>query len=95
MEENQTIQEITKSYEEKIVELQKQHQEEIKVVKDNAEKEKQKALEEQKIIHNKEIADIILGRKEISENQGQNEGQENDKSFFDKAIEKTKDKLKN
>ena len=88
----ETIAEITKSYEQKIVDLQKQHDLEIKAVKENAEKEKQKALEEQKAEHNKEIADIILGRKEISEIQ---EGQrETEKSFFDKAVEDTKKKLK-
>lgn len=92
MEENQTVAEITKAYEQKIVDLQKQHQEELQLVKDNAEKEKQKALEEQKVVHNKEIADIILGRKEISEiEKGQSETEE--KSFFDRAVEKTKEIL--
>lgn len=91
-ENNETIQEITKSYEEKIVNLEKEHQKEIQVIKDNFEVEKKKALDEQRVIFNKEIADIILGRKEI--NEIQNKDEENDKSFFDIAVEKTKEKLK-
>ena len=94
MEQNETIQEITKSYEEKIVELEKKHQDEIKLIKENAEKEKQKALDEQKVQHNKEIADIILGRKEIGDINSQNEDEKNDKSYFEIAVEKTKEKVK-
>ena len=88
----ETIAEITKSYEQKIVDLQKQHDLEIKAIKENAQKEKEKALADQKAEHNKEIADIILGRKEISEIE---EGQKTEeKSFFDKAVEDTKEKLR-
>ena len=90
--ENQTVAEITKAYEQKIVELQKQHEKEIQVVKENAVKEKQKALEEQKTQFNKDLADVILGRKEISEiEQNQNEDEQ---SYFDKAVEKTKEILR-
>ena len=90
--ENQTVAEITKAYEQKIVELQKQHEKEIQVVKENAVKEKQKALEEQKTQFNKDLADVILGRKEISEiEENQNE---DEKSYFDKAVEKTKEILR-
>lgn len=90
--ENQTVAEVTKAYEQKIIELQKQHEKEINVVKENAKKEKEKALEEQKTQFNKDLADVILGRKEISEiEENQNE---DEKSYFDKAVEKTKEILR-
>lgn len=92
MEENETIQTITKSYEEKIVELERQHQEQIKNLKVEMEKEKNDALKSQREDFNKELADVILGRKEI--NEIQNKDEENDKSFFDKAVENTRKKLK-
>ena len=93
MEENaETVAEITKAYEQKIVELQKQHEKEIQVVKDNAQKEKEKALEEQKVQFNKDLADVILGRKEINEIKENQD--EDEKSYFDKAVEETKRKLK-
>ena len=90
--ENQTVAEITKAYEQKIVELQKQHEKEIQVVKENAQKEKEKALEEQKTQFNKDLADVILGRKEVSEIEKTQDSDE--KSYFDKAVENTKKKLK-
>lgn len=91
MENNETIETITKSYEEKIAEREKQIIKEKEDLKKQYEKEKEDALKKQKEEHNKEIADIILGRK--SAEQVQNEDEENDKSFFDIAVENTKKKL--
>ena len=65
--QQETVAEITRSYEQKIVELEKQHQVEIEQVKAEKDKEKEKALKEQQDIHNKELSDFILGRKEIKE----------------------------
>lgn len=87
-----TIETITKSYEEKIAEREKQILKEKEEMKKQFEKEKQDALNKQKEEHNKEIADIILGRKSAEEIQ--NNDDKNDKSFFDKAVEKTKEILK-
>ena len=91
-ENKETVAEVTKAYEQKIIELQKQHEKEIQVVKENAQKEKEKALEEQKTQFNKDLADVILGRKEISEIESNQNNDE--KSYFDKAVEETKKKLK-
>lgn len=91
MEENQTIEQITKSYEQKIAEREKEVLQEKEQIKQDMEKkfeEEKKKLQE---THNKEIADIIMGRK--SAEQVQNNGEENDKSFFDKMVEETKKKL--
>ena len=92
---NETIETITKAYEEKIVELQKQHQNEIKIVKEDAEKEKQVAIQEIEEQHKKELADFILGRKQIEELEKDNKEKEKneEKSFFDQAVERTKEKL--
>ena len=92
MEENQTIETITKTYEEKIANREKEILQEKEELKKQYEKEKEDALKKQKEEHNKEIADIILGRKSAEEIQ--NKDEENDKSFFDKAVEDTKKKLK-
>ena len=51
--------------------------------------EKIKELEEK---HNKDIADIIMGRKEVEEVQ-KREVENDDKSYFDKQVEETKKKL--
>ena len=89
---NETIETITKSYEEKIAEREKQVLKEKEEMKKQFEKEKADALALQKEEHNKEIADIILGRKSAEQVQN-NDEEENDKSFFDKAVENTKKKL--
>ncbi len=92
VEENQTIKEITKSYEEKIANREKEFLKEkeqiINEMKAEFEKEKKQFQE----THNKEIADIIMGRKSAQEVQI-NDEEENDKSFFDKMVEETKQKL--
>lgn len=86
-EENKTIEQITKAYEEKIANREKEIIAEKEKMKQDFENEK-KALTEK---HNQEIAEIISGRKAIEENQ--NDDEENDKSFFDKQVELTKKKL--
>ena len=86
--QNQTIEQITKSYEEKIANREKEVLQEKEQMKEEFEKEK-KQIQEQ---HNKEIADIIMGRKTAQEVQN-NDEEENDKSFFDKMVEETKKKL--
>lgn len=86
-EKKETIEQITKSYEEKIANREKEILEEKEKMKKAFEEEK-KALTEK---HNKEIADIISGRKQVEEVQ--NNDEENDKSFFDKQVELTKKKL--
>ena len=86
--QKETIAEITRSYEQKIVELEKQHQEEIEKVKEEKDKEKELALKEQQDKHNKELSDYILGRKEIKELE--NDDIVEEKSFFDKGVESTK-----
>ena len=88
MEENQTIEQITKSYEEKIAEREKEVLQEKEQMKQEFEKEKQQIRE----THNKEIADIIMGRKSAQEVQNNDEN-ENDKSFFDRMVEETKKNL--
>ncbi len=93
--ENETIETITKSYEEKIANREKEILAEKEEMKKQFEKEKENALKEQKEKHNKEIADIVLGRKSAEEIISNKDKQENDeKSFFDKAVEDTKKKLK-
>lgn len=87
--ENETIETITKSYEEKIAEREKEFLAEKEKMKEDFEKEKANALKELTEKHNKEIADIILGRKSAEEIVNQ-KGEESDKSFFDKAVENTK-----
>lgn len=86
-EKKETIEQITKSYEEKIANREKEILEEKEKMKKQFEEEK-KALTEK---HNKEIAEIISGRKQVEEVQ--NNDEENDKSFFDKQVELTKKKL--
>jgi len=89
MEENkQTIEQITKSYEEKIAKREQEILEEKKQLEEKHKKEI-KELEEK---HNKDIADIIMGRKEIEEVQ-KKEVENDDKSYFDKQVEETKKKL--
>ena len=92
MEQNETIETITKSYEEKIAEREKEILQEKEDLRKQFEKEKEDALKLEREKHNKEIADIILGRKSAEEIQ--NKDEENDKSFFDKAVENTKKILK-
>lgn len=86
--QNQTIEQITQTYEQKIAEREKevlQEKEQIKKeMKEEFEKEKKQIQE----THNKEIADIIMGRKSVQEVQ--NKDEENDKSFFDIELEKTR-----
>ena len=93
MAENETIESITKAYEEKIAEREKQVLQEKEDLKKQYEKEKQDALEKQKTEHNKEIADIILGRKSVEEIQNKDKKENDEKSFFDKAVEDTKKKM--
>lgn len=88
MEENQTIEQLTKSYEEKIAEREKEFLAEKEQMKQEFEQEK-KDLQEQ---HNKYIAEIVRGRKSIQEVQKKDE-ENDDKSFFDKALEETRKKL--
>ena len=95
MAENETIETITKSYEEKIAEREKQVLKEKEELKKQYEKEKEDALQKQKEEHNKEISDIILGRKSVEEIQNKDKNLHDEKSFFDKAVENTKKKLKN
>ena len=92
-EENKTIETVTKSYEEKIIEIQKQHDLEIKQVKEQMEKEKEDAIKSAEEKHNKELSDYILGRKQIEELKKDKKNDE-EKSFFENAVEKTKERLK-
>lgn len=88
MEENPTIEQITKSYEEKMADREKEFIAEKEKMKQDFEKEK-KEMQEQ---HNKDIAEIVRGRKSIEEIQ--NKDIENDeKSFFDKQLEETRKNL--
>lgn len=91
MEENQTIEQITKSYEEKIAEREKEVLQEKEQIKKDMKEEFEKEKKQIQETHNKEIADIIMGRKTAQEVQ--NSGEENDKSLFDKLVEETKQKL--
>jgi len=89
MEENkETIEQLTKTYEEKIA---KREQEILEEKKQLEEKHKQEIKELQEK-HNKDIADIIMGRKEITEVQ-KREVENDDKSYFDTQVEETKKKL--
>ena len=88
MEDNQTIEQLTKSYEKKIAEREKEFLVEKEKMKQDFEKEK-KDLQEQ---HNKDIAEIVRGRKSIEDIQ-QKDKENDDKSFFDKTVEETKKKL--
>lgn len=92
MEENQTIETITKSYEEKIANREKEFLKEKEQLKEEMKKEFEKEKKSIQETHNKEIADIIMGRKSAQEVQKDDE-EENDKSFFDKMVEETKEKL--
>ena len=91
MEENQTIKQITKSYEEKIAEREKEVLQEKEQIKKDMQAEFEKEKKQIQETHNKEIADIIMGRKSAQEVQ--NSDEENDKSLFDKLVEETKQKL--
>ena len=86
-EENKTIEQITKSYEERIANREKEYLAEKEKMKADLEKEKKELIEK----YNKEIAEIVSGRKQVEEVQ--NNDEENDKSFFDKQVELTKKKL--
>lgn len=86
--QNQTIEQITQTYEEKIAQREREVLQEKEQMKQEFEKEK-KQIQEQ---HNKEIADIIMGRKTAQEVQN-NDEEENDKSFFDKMVDETRKKL--
>lgn len=86
-QENQTIETLTKEYEKKIADREKEFILEKEAMKKDFENEK-KQLQD---THNKEVAEIIRGRKSIEEVQKEDE--ENDKSYFDKQVEETKKKL--
>ncbi len=92
--EKETIETITKSYEEKIANREKEILEE----KNKMKEEYEKKLKEEKEKHQKDIADIILGRKDNEKVQEKEKGEKHDddseKSFFDKAVEDTKKILK-
>lgn len=94
MAEKETIETITKSYEEKIANREKEFLKEKEDLKKQYEKEKEDALKLQKEEHNKEIADIVLGRKSAEEIQNKDKEENDEKSFFDKAVEDTKRKMK-
>lgn len=89
-EENKTVETIVKEYEQKIADREKEFLAEKEKMKEDFEKEK-KDLEEQ---HNKDIAEIVRGRKSIEEVQEKDKDENDEKSFFDKAVEDTKKKLK-
>ena len=93
-EENQnpTIKEITKSYEEKIANREKEILKEKEQIRNEMKAEFEKEKKQIQETHNKEIADIIMGRKSAEQVQN-NDEDENDKSFFDKMVEETKQKL--
>lgn len=92
--ENETIETITKSYEEKIANREKEILEEKRKMKEDYEKQ----IKDEKEKHQKDIADIILGRQQSEKVQEKEKGKEHDedteKSFFDKAVEDTKKILK-
>lgn len=90
--ENPTIKEITKSYEEKIANREKEILQEKEQIRNEMKAEFEKEKKQIQETHNKEIADIIMGRKSAQEVQN-NDEEENDKSFFDKMVEETKQKL--
>ena len=88
MEENKTIEIVTKEFEAKIADREKEFIAEKEKMKKDFEKEKQE-LEEK---HNKDIAEIVRGRKSVEEVQKKDE-ENDDKSFFDKMVEETKKNL--
>ena len=90
--QNQTIEQITKSYEQKIAEREKQVLQEKEQIKKDMQAEFEKEKKQIQETHNKEIADIIMGRKSAEQVQN-NDEEENDKSFFDKMVEETKKNL--
>lgn len=90
--QNQTIEQITKSYEEKIAEREKEVLQEKEQIKKDMQAEFEKEKKQIQETHNKEIADIIMGRKSAQEVQN-NDEEENDKSFFDRMVEETKQNL--
>lgn len=91
-QENQTIKEITKSYEEKIANREKEILQEKEQIRNEMKEEFEKEKKQIQETHNKEIADIIMGRKSVEQIQN-NDEKENDKSFFDKMVEETKQNL--
>ena len=88
MEDNKTIETITQEYEQRIADREKEFIAEKEKMKQDFDKEK-KDLQEQ---HNKEIAEIVRGRKSIEDVQ-QKDKENDEKSFFDKMVEETKKKL--
>ena len=88
MEENKTIEVITKEYEQKIADREKEFIAEKEKMQKQFDEEKKQLNEK----HNKDIADIIMGRKEITEVQ-KKDVENDDKSYFDKQVEETKKKL--
>ena len=90
-ENKETIEQITKSYEQKIAEREKQVLQEKEQIKNDMKAEFEKEKQQIRETHNKEIADIIMGRKSAQEVQKGEE--ENDKSLFDRLVEETKQKL--
>ena len=88
MEDNKTIETITQEYEQRIADREKEFIAEKEKMKQDFDKEK-KDLQEQ---HNKEIAEIVRGRKSIEDIQ-QKDKENDEKSFFDKTVEETKKKL--
>lgn len=88
MPEEKTIEIVTKEFEAKIAEREKEFLAEKEQMKKDFEKEK-KDLEEK---HNKDIAEIVRGRKSVEDVQKKDE-ENDDKSFFDKQVEETKKKL--
>ena len=94
MAKEETIETITKSYEEKIANREKEILAEKEKMRKDFEKEKADALAKLQEEHNKEITEIVLGRKSAEEIQNKGKNEENeDLSFFDKLVEKTKEKL--
>ena len=85
--EEKTVETVVKEYEQKIADREKEFIAEKEQMKTDFENEKKKLNEQ----HNKEVAEIIRGRKTIENVQEKDE--ENDKSFFDKTVEETKKKL--
>ena len=85
--EEKTVETVVKEYEQKIADREKEFIAEKEKMKSDFEDEKKKLNEQ----HNKEVAEIIRGRKSIENVQEKDE--ENDKSFFDKTVEETKKKL--
>ena len=90
----ETIETITKSYEEKIATREKEFLKEKENLIKTIQEETDKKIKELKEQHNKEIADIILGRKDVSNINKETEKENDEKSFFETAVEKTKKKLK-